>query len=183
MAKAIKRTKFDVFIQLPSGEITVISREDENLLKVFPVWGITGSKSKYVFVERSVKTEYSTIRERIYLHRVIVRPVGKEQVDHIDRDRLNNRRSNLRICYPRQNVANTGPKNGKKYKGVHWEGKYRNLTKPYGCYISFIDAKTRGQQKREYLGRFKTAEEAAKAYDKRAKEIYGEFAYLNFPDL
>lgn len=141
---------------------------------------MTGSRSRYVFVERGVKTEYSTVRERIYLHRLIVRAKQSEQVDHIDRDRLNNRRSNLRIGSRGQNAANTEPKNGKKYKGVFDQSKGRKLKKPFRSYIAYIDAKGRGLRKRKYLGYFETAEEAAKAYDE-AKKIWGEFAYLNFP--
>lgn len=172
----------EIHIELPSGEKTFISKIDEWIIKEFPVWGITGSRSKYVFAERPVKTLYSTLRERIYLHRLIVKPKQQEQVDHIDRDRLNNRRSNLRICSIRQNMANVGIRSGKRFKGVFLDKRNGDLKKRHSSWISYIDAKCRGQRKRKYLGHFKTAEEAAKAYDKAAKEIWGEFAFLNFPE-
>jgi hypothetical protein len=79
-------------------------------------------------------------------------------------------------------MANVGPKLGRKYKGVFDQSKYRKLDKSYSSYIAYIDAKNGGLKKRKYLGYFSTAEEAARAYDKAAKEIYGEFAYQNLPD-
>ncbi len=176
-----------ITVQLPTGEKTVLNVEDQWILTAFPNWGVTGSRSKYIFVERGVATEYSTVRERLYLHRVIVH--GKlmsstkaEQVDHIDRDRFNNRRSNLRICSSRQNMANVAMKKGRRFKGVFDQSKYRKLKKPFASYVAYIDAKSRGQQKRQYLGHFTTAEEAARAYDNAARLIWGEFAFLNFPN-
>lgn len=177
--KVISENGEDIWIELSSGDRTVISSCDSWILREFPVWGITGSASRYVFVERGIKTEYSTVRERVYLHRVITRPAFNGlSVDHIDRDRLNNRRSNLRFCSPRQNMANVGPKKNKKFKGV-FEDKGRKLKKPYSTYISYLDGKSVGLRKRKYLGRFSTAEEAAIAYNKAAKELWGEFAYQN----
>jgi hypothetical protein len=172
----------EIWIGLPSGERTVISAKDGWILKKFKIWGVTGSRSKYVFVERGVKTEYSTINERIYLHRLIVGMHLKSTkglfVDHIDRNRLNNRRNNLRLCSRAQNAANSGPRRGKRYKGVFFKGGC-GLKKPYQGYIAYIDAKNGGLQKRKYLGYYKTERAAAAAYNKAAREIYGEFAYQN----
>lgn len=175
------------FISSNQEVTTIINIQDKWIINDFPIWIYGGTRSKYVYCTRGIKTEYSTVYERVLLHRLIVYGKGNahlknEQVDHKDRNRLNNRRSNLRICSMSQNMANVGPRFKGKYKGVHDEKKYRNLSKPFGSYISYIDAKSRGLRKREYLGRYKTAEEAALAYDKRAKEIWGEFAYLNFPE-
>ena len=178
--KILKKTDEEIWIELPCGKKTVISAEDSWIIKEFPVWGIAGSHSKYVFAERSIDSGYSMVRERIYLHRLILKEKNRKvNVDHKDRDRLNNRRSNLRICSARQNMANTAAKNGKRFKGVFLDKRCGHLKKRHASYISYIEARLGGLVKRKYLGRFFTAEEAAAAYNKASKEIYGEFAFQN----
>jgi len=93
-------------------------------------------------------------------------------VDHIDRNGLNNKRSNLRICTPRQNSYNRiGKETPSKYKGVRWK-KSRNR------WVAQIKHYNKAMQ----VGSFDNQIDAAKAYDKKAKELFKEFAYLNFPD-
>ena len=95
---------------------------------------------------------------------------NKEQVDHIDRNKLNNHISNLRWATCSENLGNQLSRKGStsKYKGVYFH-------KSRGKWMARI--KVNG--KRKYLGRFKYEKEAALAYNKAAKEIYGEFALLN----
>ena len=100
-------------------------------------------------------------------------------VDHKDRNPLNNQKSNLRWATKQQNAMNSNRKAGTTssiYKGVTLK---KNLkSKPWMTTISrTIDGK------REYcfIGYFKTQKEAAIAYDAKAREFYGEFAFLNFP--
>jgi len=90
-------------------------------------------------------------------------------VDHINHNTLDNRRCNLRVCTQNQNRYNLNLRknNQSGYKGVsfkhnHWEVQLKKDKK----YI--------------YGGSFKDKIEAAKAYDKKAKELFGEFAKLNF---
>lgn len=86
--------------------------------------------------------------------------------DHISRDRLDNRRSNLRWATKKQNGANMQPRpNSSGYRGV----SRRGTRKKFQAIITL------------HLGTFDTAEEAARAYDAKAREIWGEFATLNFP--
>lgn len=101
-----------------------------------------------------------------YLHRFIMKPEKGLQVDHINGDRLDNRRQNLRICSNAENNRNKKPIG--KYKGVSYD-KVRNLYHASIC----------KDYKGIYIGAYKTAELAAEAYNKKAKQIHGGFAYLN----
>ena len=180
--KIIYRDEKTAKVELPCGAVTIIDSEDLWIAEVFPVWGITGSRSKYVFAERSLKTQYSILRERVYLHRLIMRitPDKKNSwaVDHKNRNRLDNRKSNLRYATKEQNMANVLRKNRSNtgYRGVV-EHK-RNLKKKYVAYIGSGSVGTRAN-----IGYFNCPVEAAKAYDAEAKKRYGDLAILNFPEL
>lgn len=105
------------------------------------------------------------------LHRFITECPPELEVDHENGNGLDNRRENLRICNRRQNGANRGPSpaNTSGFKGVVNYGTH---------FVAYVGA--RHQQSR-YVGCFRTAEAAARAYDEEARRIWGEFAYQNFP--
>jgi len=115
----------------------------------------------------------------IYLHKRIA---GCDkgngfQVDHIDGNRLNNSRKNLRICTHHQNQYNKP-----KRAGQSKHSKYKGITK----YITASGAtrysvRIRANKKHIPLGSFDTELEAAEAYDQAAIIYHGEFARLNFP--
>ena len=111
-------------------------------------------------------------RKRIVLHRLVMGVDNpKIQIDHADRNGLNCQKSNLRICTPSQNMANRGKcKNStSKYIGVCWAAKRKK-------WMAFLQ--TNG--KSNNIGFYNCEIEAAKARDNVAKEIFGEFANLNF---
>ena len=106
----------------------------------------------------------------VTLHRHIYGPVaGRNSIDHIDGDRLNNRRSNLRECSQAENTRNAriGLNNTSGYKGVSEtaEGRWRARITVDGVEIR--------------IGHFDTAEEAAEAYDSAAVRLHGDFAATN----
>jgi hypothetical protein len=97
---------------------------------------------------------------------------GWPLVDHINGNGLDNRRANLREATKRQNGWNRGPNraNTSGFKGVTWNKACRSW-----------QAKITVGGASSYLGLFARAEEAAVAYDAAARDLQGEFAWLNFP--
>jgi len=94
-------------------------------------------------------------------------------VDHLDGNSLNNRKSNLRVCTVSQNHQNRRWTYGSsRYKGVWWNKKMKK-------WVAGITLK----RKYIFIGHFADEVAAAKAYDRKAAELFGEFAYLNFPVL
>lgn len=109
----------------------------------------------------------------IHMHRVVMgNPPPNIFVDHIDGNGLNNQKRNLRLCTKAQNGMNRTKQanNTSGYKGVRRD-KERNK------WIAQIKI----NQKNRFIGRFDSREEAARAYDAKALELFGEFAYTNFP--
>lgn len=105
----------------------------------------------------------------VAMHRLILMAPEGTCVDHINRDRSDNRFKNLRLCSKQVNAfnANKPKSNTTGYKGVHFHRKNKS-------YVAYI-----GKKPRVHLGCFSTAEAAAKAYNDAAKERYGMFAALN----
>ncbi len=108
----------------------------------------------------------------IYMHREILNTPAGMHTDHINGDGLDNRKSNLRICTPTQNQHNSvkWANKSSKFKGV----SFNKQTKKWEAYIRF-------NCKLIHLGRHKSEFVAAKAYDRKAVELFGEFANINFP--
>lgn len=112
-------------------------------------------------------------RRKVLLHRFLLDAPGGMEVDHINHDKLDNRRDNIRLVSRTLNRANAGPKTTSShgYKGVAFHSrdtKWRASIAPNGI--------------RRGLGTFGTPEEAARAYDIAALQAWGDFAYLNFPE-
>lgn len=144
-------------IQLTQGKIALVDDEDFERLNQYK-WCFSGQ-----YAQRKV------LRKTILMHRVILEC---PQVDHIDGNRLNNQRSNLRACNHAQNQMNREKSKGLSsvYKGVSWHKQVEKWR-----------ARIQTNQGCLYLGLFESEIEAAQTYDEAAKEHFGEFARLNFP--
>lgn len=102
------------------------------------------------------------------LHRFILGITSNDaiNIDHVNRNKLDNRKCNLRMATYSENNYNRVKKGSSKYKGVYKQGdKWR-------CVITKDGKKT-------HIGYYTSEEEAAMAYNKKAVELFGEFAYLN----
>lgn len=109
----------------------------------------------------------------IYMHREIMGVTNSDiKIDHINRNGLCNERHNLRTCTVQQNCMNRGPKpnSSSVYKGVF---RYRDR---HGIKWR---ARIQYNGKNIHLGYYKSEDEAAIAYNVKAYELFGEFAYLN----
>jgi hypothetical protein len=148
-------------------EIVLIDRRDVGLLKKY-TWRIHSIKSgKYVSAKVYIPGKGHGRSRRIYLHREILKTAA--EVDHRNRNPLDNRRSNLRECTSSQNKMNQKLRSDNKsgFKGVSVKaGKY---------YVA--RAKHKGSE--VYLGCFKTPHAAARKYDEYVRENYGDFASPN----
>jgi hypothetical protein len=110
----------------------------------------------------------------VFMHRLIAERMGIDpaaSIDHINMDKTDNRRCNLRPADKRLNSINRGKARGaftSKYKGVH-------LHKASGMWA----AKVKNHGVEHYLGYFRNEDDAARAYNQAAAELHGHDARLN----
>ena len=109
-------------------------------------------------------------KKRMILARFLLQPKDNKEINHIDGNRLNNQKSNLRLATSSQNKINRGPRkdNQSGYKGVSWHNQRKKWT-----------ARIMISGKYKHLGLFENLIEAARSYNKAASEYYGQFAWLN----
>jgi hypothetical protein len=154
-------------IPLSRGLVALVDDADFGALSAHK-WSSDGKG----YAQRTLKNhEHPGKKKVVSMHRVLLGlDVGdKRQVDHIDGNKANNQRSNLRICSPSQNHCNVGPNSRNKsgYKGVYFHAANGKWT-----------ATIRAPEKYIRLGYFTTAEAANAAYVEAAKIYHGEFANI-----
>jgi AP2 domain. len=154
-------------IRLTQGKVALI--DDEDFGKVAGKWHVHWNGPR-VYARRTTYPGGNR-KVNIYMHRVILGALEGEQVDHRNGDTLDNRKGNLRITRSdSEQQANRGlsKANTSGFKGVHWHKRDK-------CWRAQIKV----NHKRIDLGRYRTPEEAAAAYDRRAREVWGDFARTN----
>jgi len=154
-------------IKLPQGKFALVDDGDFEYLNKFKWRAIKNNLTFYV--QRNIRLVNGKWTS-IYMHRVLLNVPEEMETDHIDHCGLNNQRANLRICTHQKNMMNRNSnKNGSsEFKGVSWYKRDRKW-----------HAQIRYKKKNYHLGYFILENNAALAYNKKAKELFGEFARLN----
>lgn len=150
-------------IKLTQGQIALVDDDDFEALNQYK-WSAKKSGSKF-YARRSIIVHGKQITQ--YMHCEVMKGKG---IDHIDINGLNNQKSNLRICTQSENMMNVQKKENctSVYKGV-------NFHKPNSKWRAAI--KINGKQ--IHLGYFTSEADAARTYNKKAIELFCEFANLN----
>ena len=149
-------------IKLSNGELALVDSGDYNMLLKFKWYGSDG----YARCNMKKDGKWSSA----FMHRVIMNTPKGGITDHINRNKLDNRRINLRICSNSDNLLNSSIRknNTSGAKGVRWHKK----SKKWVVEVNI-------NYKKKHVGLFKDKIEAIKKYNEVAKKCYGEFASPN----
>lgn len=153
-------------IPLSRGMVAIVDDEDYDLATAGNKWQAYRGRSTY-YAQRHTSRADGRPGTSQRMHTLLT---GWKLVDHINRDGLDNRRSNLRPANTSQNMANSALRRDSTsgFKGVTWDGQSRKWR-----------AQITAFGKHRTLGAFDDPVEAAQAYDAAALELFGEFARVN----
>ena len=144
-------------IVLTKGQKAIVDQDDFWLLRMFKWHSDNG---------------YASNMDLGAMHRFIMGTPKDMVVDHIDGNRLNNSRSNLRVVTQQQNQSNRRKGYGKsKYVGVAWDGAFERWK---------VSVMHKG--KPHYVGVFRDDVDAANAYNEASNKLRGEHAGKNAID-
>ena len=152
-------------IPLTQGQVALIDDEDYDLVSQYKWYARWDPHTKSFYAVTNIRKPNGK-RTVLLMHRLIMNAKKGEQVDHINHNTIDNRKSELRLCTQSQNQHNRGcnSKNSSGYKGVCW----RKARQKWQAQIVLNGEKI-------YLGCFQTPEEAHSAYCKAAQELHGDF--------
>ena len=161
------------YIPLTHGLYATVDAQDYHWLSKYKWAALFNPRSNIIYAARSVAYDENGKRRRrtILMHREIMKPPKGMVIDHINSNGINNRRRNLRTCTPAQNVQNARPR-------THGKSRFIGVFPNRGKWQAAITV----NKEKFYLGLFEDEVEAAKARDRKAIELCGQFARLNFPD-
>jgi hypothetical protein len=150
-------------IPLSKGKVAIV---DDEMFEYLNQWSWYCQKSGYA--ARSYRKDGGFKHDR--MHRVIINAAKGDIVDHINGDKLDNRKENLRLATPSQNNYNRGLASNSTsgFKGVTWNKKTNK-------WIARIYVDRKGI----HLGSFEYKVDAALAYNEAAFKYHGEFANYN----
>ncbi len=160
-------------IPLTQGKVALVDDEDFEKLSQLKWYALKQYSTFYAV--RSPNRKSNVKRCPIRMHRFILNLTEGdiEEVDHKNRNGLDNRKQNLRVCTHTQNLHNqakTRRRTTSKYKGVYLHSQNKNWI-----------ARINHNNVCCHLGCFDCEEDAARMYDKKAVKLQREFAWLNFP--
>ena len=153
------------YVPLTKGFHSIIDASDMHLVDGYNWHVIANPKTGTMYAARTCRA--SGRERKVWMHRVVARSSGDFEVDHKNRDGLDNRRDNLRVATPSQNMCNRRLQrnNNSGIRGVSYEKKRGK----WSARISF-------NGKKKNLGYYDTADQAGEAYAAAAKELHGEFS-------
>ena len=156
-------------IPLTQGQVALVDDADYEWLSAFKWYAHKRDNGDFYAIQRIRNPPDKEVQIR--MHRMIL--YGVPEVDHWNHNTLDNQRGNLRAATKSQNQANSRrhEDNRSGFKGVTWR-------KDAGKWVARIIASRR----QIHLGFFTGIADAARAYDKAARENFGEFACLNLPE-
>jgi len=152
-------------IPLTHGKIALVDDADYEWLRQWR-WSAWSHKRNWYAIRYQGKP-----RKNIFMHVEIIKPSECMVIDHRDRNGLNNQRYNLRECTNVQNFRN-------RRRQINNTSGYIGVDKNRGRWRARVDFY--GKKIHVYYGY--DLEAAARAYDAKAFELFGEFASLNFPN-
>jgi len=152
-------------IPLTQGKVAIVDDQDYAELSKYK-WYATNNRKRW-YAGRHVGPR--SHRKQVFMHRQLLNAPPGLQCDHINGDGLDNRRCNLRICTSSENSMNRRSRGGtSEFKGVYWYKRNKKWR-----------AQIRDDGKQYHLGYFQNEASAARAYNRAARNAFGEFARVN----